>query len=147
MRRVLQRAISLANLVLDSIAGHSFPPRVTHTSVLIRHLYSFLVADRVYVSSIAAKSDTQYVFSSSADEGSFEIYPDPRGNTLGRGTEITLVLKDDASEYLDDVALAKLVCVSSHHFTCLRLLTLTALQYQALWFLFFIPDLSVYSED
>jgi len=70
---------------------------------------SFLVADRVYVSSVAAKSDTQYVFSSSADEGSFEIYPDPRGNTLGRGTEITLVLKDDALEYLDDVALAKLV--------------------------------------
>lgn len=75
--------------------------------------YSFLVADRVYVSSVAAKSDEQYVFSSSADEGSFEIYPDPRGNTLGRGTEITLVLKNDASEYLDNTALAKLVYVSS----------------------------------
>ncbi|KIM90780.1 hypothetical protein PILCRDRAFT_59180, partial [Piloderma croceum F 1598] len=74
---------------------------------------SFLVADQVYVSSVAAKSDTQYVFSSSADEGSFEIYPDPRGNTLGRGTEITLVLKDDALEYLDNVVLAKLVAKHS----------------------------------
>lgn len=70
---------------------------------------SFLVADQVYVSSKSSKSDTQYVFASSADEGSFEIYPDPRGDTLGRGTEITLILKEDAIEYLDHVALAQLV--------------------------------------
>lgn len=61
------------------------------------------------MSSVAAGSNEQYVFSSSADDGSFEIYPDPRGNTLGRGTEITLILKDDASEYLDSVTLAQLV--------------------------------------
>jgi heat shock protein beta len=89
--------------------------RASLVSLYSDYLHSFLVADRVYVSSVAAKSDTQYVFSSSADEGSFEIYPDPRGNTLGRGTEITLVLKDDALEYLDNVVLAKLVCVSSDH--------------------------------
>src|SRR5882762_636110 len=89
--------------------------RLTHTAALIYYSSSFLVADQVYVSSVAAKSDTQYVFSSSAHEGSFEIYPDPRGNTLGRGTEITLVLKDDASEYLDNVALAQLVYVFSDH--------------------------------
>ena len=75
---------------------------------------SFLVADRVYVSSLAAKSSrnpepAQYVFSSGADESSFEIYPDPRGNTLGRGTEITLVLKDDAVEYMDPHRITDLV--------------------------------------
>ncbi|KAG1820201.1 Hsp90 protein-domain-containing protein [Suillus subaureus] len=52
---------------------------------------------------------TQNVFSSSADEGSFEIYPDPRGNTLGHGTEITLYLKSDASQYLVTSNLMKLV--------------------------------------
>lgn len=71
------------------------------------------MADQIYVSSIAPGSDTQYVFSSSADDSSFELYPDPRGNTLGRGTEITLVLKEDALEYLDNLVLAKLVYVSS----------------------------------
>ncbi|KAH9938276.1 Hsp90 protein-domain-containing protein [Fomitopsis serialis] len=75
---------------------------------------SFLVADRVYVASIAAKSTSnpepvQYVFSSGADESSFEIYPDPRGTTLGRGTEITLVLKDDAIEYMDAHKITDLV--------------------------------------
>ena len=59
------------------------------------------MAERVYVSSLVAKSEKnpepkQYIFSSSAEDSSFEIYPDPKGNTLGRGTEITLVLKDDA---------------------------------------------------
>ncbi|KAH9844178.1 heat shock protein Hsp90 [Rhodofomes roseus] len=75
---------------------------------------SFLVADRVYVASLAAKSSrnpepTQYVFSSGADESSFETFPDPRGNTLGRGTEITLVLKDEALEYLDPHRITDLV--------------------------------------
>ncbi|EMD40828.1 hypothetical protein CERSUDRAFT_111414 [Gelatoporia subvermispora B] len=75
---------------------------------------SFLVADRVYVSSLAAKSSqtpepAQYIFSSSADESSFETYPDPRGNTLGRGTEITLILRDDALEYFDTHKIADLV--------------------------------------
>jgi heat shock protein beta len=75
---------------------------------------SFLVSDRVYVSSIAPKSEKnpnpiQYVFSSSSDDPSFDIYPDPRGNTLGRGTEITLVLKEDALEYLDPQKLTELV--------------------------------------
>lgn len=77
---------------------------------------SFLVADRVYVASLAAKSaknpvPVQYVFSSSAEESAFELYPDPRGNTLGRGTEITLVIKPDAMEYVDTQKIAQLVYV------------------------------------
>ncbi|KAJ8482248.1 hypothetical protein ONZ45_g15022 [Pleurotus djamor] len=75
---------------------------------------SFLVADRVYVASIPPKTaqnpnPVQHVFSSSADDSSFEIYPDPRGNTIGRGTEITLVLKEDSLEYLDADKLSELI--------------------------------------
>ena len=75
---------------------------------------SFLVADQVYVASIppATAKDpnpVQHVFSSNANEPSFEVYPDPRGNTLERGTEITLVLKDDAIEYLEEENIKALV--------------------------------------
>ncbi|KAH0839764.1 Hsp90 protein-domain-containing protein [Lanmaoa asiatica] len=75
---------------------------------------SFLIADKVTVASIPPKSSkhpnpSQSVFSSSADEGSFEVYPDPRGNTLGHGTEITLELKTDAKHYLIPSNLMKLI--------------------------------------
>lgn len=75
---------------------------------------SFLVADRVQVASIPPKSDrnpdpVQHVFSSSADESSYEIFEDPRGNTLGRGTEVTLYLKPDSLEYLETNAISGLV--------------------------------------
>lgn len=103
-------------LDLDFIAGTShqqtWPLMLTHDS--------FLVADKVTVASTPPKSQknprpTQYVFSSSADESSFEIYPDPRGNTLGHGTEITLDLKSDASDYLQPSNLMNLmhVCLST----------------------------------
>ena len=75
---------------------------------------SFLVADRVEVASIPAPSENnptpeQYVFRSSAEESTFEVLPDPRGNTLGRGTEITLFLKEDATEYTDPQKVTDLV--------------------------------------
>jgi len=40
------------------------------------------------------------------------IAKDPRGNTLGRGTEITMFLKDDAEEFLQQQKLEELVQVS-----------------------------------
>jgi heat shock protein beta len=75
---------------------------------------SFLVADRVHVASIPPKTSknpepAQYVFRSSADDTTFDIYPDPRGNTLGRGTEITLFMKPDTLEYLETSRLSALV--------------------------------------
>lgn len=75
---------------------------------------SFLVADRVEVASIPPKSEknpnpVQHIFASSSDDSTFEVFPDPRGNTLGRGTEITLFLKEDAKEYADTATLSALV--------------------------------------
>jgi heat shock protein beta len=68
----------------------------------------YLVADRVTVRSKSAKSDEQYIWESSA-KSQFTIAKDPRGNTLGRGTEITLHLKPDAQEFLNDKRLTDLV--------------------------------------
>ena len=59
---------------------------------------SFLVADRVTVASKHPESYKQYVWESMNGENKFHIYADPRGDTLGRGTEITLHLKEDCSE-------------------------------------------------
>merc|ERR1712137_175222 len=43
----------------------------------------------------------QHVWESTAD-ASFTVAPDPRGNTLGRGTRVTLQLKEDAHDYLNE---------------------------------------------
>jgi len=60
---------------------------------------AFLVADRVSVASKSPLSDQQNVWESRNGESEFHIFPDPRGNTLQRGTEITLHLKEDAKFY------------------------------------------------
>ncbi|KAF7301654.1 Heat shock protein [Mycena indigotica] len=84
---------------------------------------SFLVADRVYVASIPPKTarnpnPVQNVFSSNADDSAFEIFPDPRGNTLGsHGTEITLYLKEDSLEYLENDKVTALVNKHSSYST------------------------------
>ena len=59
----------------------------------------YLVADRVVVRS-KNDEDVQHIWESTAD-ATFKVAEDPAGNTLGRGTEITMYLKDDAKEYLD----------------------------------------------
>jgi len=60
---------------------------------------AFLVADKVSVTSKCNDDPTQHVWESSAD-ASFTVVEDPRGNTLGRGTRVTLHLKEDAHDYL-----------------------------------------------
>jgi heat shock protein beta len=67
----------------------------------------YLVADKVRVSS-KNNDDDQYVWESTADS-SFSVAKDPRGNTLGRGTEITMFLKDDALEFMKQDKLEELV--------------------------------------
>eukprot|EP01128_Nolandella_sp_AFSM9_P000336 TRINITY_DN104_c0_g1_i1.p1 TRINITY_DN104_c0_g1~~TRINITY_DN104_c0_g1_i1.p1 ORF type:complete len:757 (+),score=277.02 TRINITY_DN104_c0_g1_i1:149-2419(+) len=60
---------------------------------------AFLVADKVTVTS-KNNDDEQYIWESVIDDSaSYSVTKDPRGNTLGRGTLITLHLKEDATEY------------------------------------------------
>lgn len=69
----------------------------------------YLVADKVTVASRHASSAEQNIWESTANSV-FTIAPDPRGQTLGaHGTEITLHLKEDAEEFLDEGTLTKLV--------------------------------------
>merc|ERR1719171_2946694 len=62
---------------------------------------AFLIADKVTVTSKNNDDPVQHVWESSAD-ASFTVVDDPRGNTLGRGTRVTLHLKEDAHEYLSE---------------------------------------------
>merc|ERR1712066_808816 len=62
---------------------------------------AFLVADKVTVTSKCNDDPVQHVWESSAD-ASFTVVEDPRDNTLGRGTRVTLHLKEDAHDYLSE---------------------------------------------
>ncbi|KAG0343807.1 hypothetical protein BG004_004980 [Podila humilis] len=67
----------------------------------------FLVADKVRVTS-KNNNDDQYIWESTAVDD-FTIAKDPAGNTLGRGTQITIYLKDDQDQYLQDTRIKELV--------------------------------------
>lgn len=67
----------------------------------------YLVADKVRVVS-KTHNDDQYIWESTADS-SFSVAKDPRGDTLGRGTEITMFLKEDAAEFVKQDVLEDLV--------------------------------------
>merc|ERR1739845_141379 len=62
---------------------------------------AFLVADKVSVTSKCNEDPVQHVWESSAD-ASFTVVDDPRGNTLGRGSRVTLHLKEEAHDYLSE---------------------------------------------
>merc|ERR1711988_1328015 len=62
---------------------------------------AFLIADKVTVCSKNNDDPVQHVWESSAD-ASFTVVDDPRGNTLGRGTRVTLHLKEDAHDFLSE---------------------------------------------
>ena len=68
---------------------------------------AFLVANKVVVSS-KANDDEQHVWTSTAD-AKFFVTKDPRGDTLGRGTRVTLHLKDDAIEFVEQDKIKNLV--------------------------------------
>merc|ERR1712060_747904 len=68
---------------------------------------AFLVADKVSVTSKNNDDDTQHVWESTAD-ASFSISEDPRGNTLGRGSRVTLYLKEDALDFMNEFKLKEI---------------------------------------
>merc|ERR1712178_435367 len=67
----------------------------------------YLVADKVTVTT-KHNDDKQYIWESTADS-SFTIREDPEGDTLGRGTKVTLHLKDDCKEFTEPDKLKELV--------------------------------------
>jgi heat shock protein beta len=58
---------------------------------------TYLVSNKVVVAS-KTHDDEQHVWISQAGN-TFEVIKDPRGNSLGRGTRVTLYLKDDCLEF------------------------------------------------
>jgi len=77
---------------------------------------TFLVAERVRVRSKSDDSPVQSIWESGAD-GTYVVYPDPAGNTLGRGTEVALILKQDASEFLETSKLEEITIRYSQFIT------------------------------
>jgi len=69
---------------------------------------AFLVSDWVSVASKSNKEDKQWLWESNAN-GEYSVREDTEGEPLGRGTRITLHLKEDAASYLKDEKVTQLI--------------------------------------
>ncbi|XP_066596138.1 endoplasmin [Prorops nasuta] len=67
---------------------------------------AFLVANRVVVTT-KHNDDLQYIWES--DSNSYSIVEDPRGDTLKRGTTISLHMKDEALDFLEEDTIRDLI--------------------------------------
>ncbi|CRK86923.1 CLUMA_CG000744, isoform A [Clunio marinus] len=67
---------------------------------------AFLVADKVTVTT-KHNTDKQYIWES--DAASFTIVDDPRGDTLKRGSQISLHLKEEAQDFLEEDTIKQLI--------------------------------------
>ncbi|XP_076684103.1 heat shock protein 90 Gp93 [Andrena cerasifolii] len=67
---------------------------------------AFLVSNTVVVTS-KHNDDKQYIWQS--DSSSYSIVEDPRGDTLKRGTTVSLHLKDEALDFLEEDTIRELV--------------------------------------
>merc|ERR1719175_492570 len=67
---------------------------------------AFLVADKVVVTS-KHNDDNQHIWES--DSATFSIAEDPRGPTLKRGTQISLYLKEESYDFLEQDTVRDLI--------------------------------------
>jgi heat shock protein beta len=67
---------------------------------------AFLVADKVVVTT-KHNADKQYIWES--DSANFNIIDDPRGDTLKRGSQISLHLKEEAQDFLEEDTIKQLI--------------------------------------
>merc|ERR1711971_308135 len=67
---------------------------------------AFLVADKVVVTT-KHNDDKQYIWES--DANSYSVVEDPRGDTLKRGTTVSLYLKEEARDYLEQDTVKDLI--------------------------------------
>ena len=75
-------------------------------AIVINVFLNFAVADKVVVTS-KHNDDTQHIWES--DSESFSVVSDPRGDTLGRGTTVSLYMKEEASDFLEHSTVKGLV--------------------------------------
>merc|ERR1712076_197743 len=67
---------------------------------------AFLVADKVIVTT-KHNDDKQYIWES--DSSSYSVVEDPRGDTLKRGTQVSLFLKEESYDFLEQDTVRNLI--------------------------------------
>lgn len=106
-----QDLINNLDTIANSGATDSLPKmqetKTKNQDIIGVDFYSaFLVADRVVVTT-KHNDDKQYNWES--DAATFSIVEDPRGNTLQRGSQISLHLKDETQDFLEEDTVKQLI--------------------------------------